>query len=307
MGDDKAIGGYFERDIGNGNTPLPTGILLNSGRSALRYIVRQLGIRAIHVPYYTCPTVWQALKVEGCKFEFYDIGMDFKPKKLFRKQDFVLYTNYFGCCGGVVDELAEYYPNLIVDCAQAYYAKPKGRASFSSPRKFFGVPDGGVAYGVNHNPNDDEYLLDDSRNRMAHLDLRKSGEIERGYIAFKNAEASLDGVEIMRMSPETRRMLGHIDKERYADIRISNFAFLDNELYTESKFNRSSDDIPMIYPYITDNSSLRTRLIQKNIYIPLYWPGVRYCEDLQERILPLPIDQRYGTEDMKRIVEVIKG
>ena len=219
----KAIGGYFELDGGGGTSPLPDGVLLNSGRNALRHIVRKLGVKHIKVPYYTCPVVWAALKAEGCELDFYEIGADLKPQKRFPRNDFVLFTNYFGCCGGIVDELVEDYPNLIVDCAQAYYASPKGRASFSSPRKFFGIPDGGVAYGDDLRPHGVEYPLDDSRDRMAHLHLRKNGEVEKGYVAFRNAEASLDGAEIMCMSPETRRMLGHVDKRHYADMRMSNF------------------------------------------------------------------------------------
>lgn len=306
MNNVKTIGGYFELDKGGGASHLPNGVLLNSGRNALRHIVRELGVKHIHVPYYTCPVVWDALKAEGCELEFYEIGEDLKPRTIFPRNDIVLYTNYFGCCGGIVDELVEDYPNLIVDCAQAYYARPKGRASFSSPRKFLGVPDGGVAYGVDFKPQGEEYTLDDSRGRMAHLHLRKNGEVEKGYAAFKNAEASLDGAEIMCMSPETRRMLGYVDKKRYADIRISNFAFLDNVLHTEFQFHRSSDDVPMVYPYITDNLGLRSLLIQEKIYVASYWPGVRNSGDFHKRILPLPIDQRYDEEDMRRIVEVIK-
>lgn len=302
----KAIGGYFEVDGGGGTSALPDGVLLNSGRNALRYIMRELGVKHIHVPYYTCPVVWDALKAEGCELEFYEIGADLKPRTIFPRNDFVLYTNYFGCCGGIVDELVEDYPNLIVDCAQAYYAVPKGRASFSSPRKFLGVPDGGVAYGVYFEPHGDKYPLDDSRDRMVHLNLRKNGEIEKGYAAFKNAEASLDNAEIMRMSPETRRMLGHIDKRRYANIRIVNFAFLDNELHTEFQFHRSSDDVPMVYPYITEDPQLRSRLIKNKIYVASYWSGLNNCGNLSERILPLPIDQRYDEMDMRRIVNILK-
>ena len=308
MNDGKAIGGYFELDQGQGRSALPDGVLLNSGRNALRYIVRKLGIKRIHVPYYTCPVVWDALNMERCQIEFYEIGMDLQPKKRFAKEDFVLYTNYFGCCGGIVDELAADYPNLIVDCAQAYYANPKGMASFSSPRKFFGVPDGGVAYGVSYTPYEDAYAVEDNPSyRMIHLKLRSQGETEKGYEAFQKAESSFDGAEIKIMSPETQRMMGHVDKDRYAHVRIENFQFLDAYLHTNLKIHRSSDDVPMVYPYMTDDPRLRARLIQEKIYVASYWPGVSHCGDLLERILPLPIDQRYGEEDMKRILEVVRS
>lgn len=77
----KEIGGYFELDPGGGNTPLQNGVLLNSGRNALRHIVRQLKIKSMWVPEYTCPVVWDALKAEKCELKFYSIGADMLPTK----------------------------------------------------------------------------------------------------------------------------------------------------------------------------------------------------------------------------------
>ena len=308
MNNGKAIGGYFELDASQGRTALPDGVLLNSGRNALRHIVRKLGVTRIHVPYYTCPVVWEALAMEKCQVEFYEIGMDLRPKKTFPKDEFVLYTNYFGCCGGIVDDLSNDYGKLIVDCAQAYYANPKGLASFSSPRKFFGVPDGGVAYGVFDSPCEDNYAVDeDSHKRMVHLELRRHGEIEKGYESFLMAESSFKDSEIKFMSPETRQMLGHVDKDKYAQIRMDNFQRLDAHLHTAINITRSGDDVPMVYPYMTDDPHLRTQLLQEKIYVASYWPGVRNCGSLRERILPLPIDQRYGKKQMDTIIGVILG
>ena len=154
----KELGGYFELDQGGGDTPLPNVVLLNSGRNALRHIVRQLKVKSIWVPDYTCPVVWDAFKAEKCELKFYSVGLDMLPAERFPQNDFILCTNYFGCCGKNVEQLASEHPNLIVDCAQAYHANPKGRASFSSPRKSFGVAGGGIAFGVESAV----YELDDS-------------------------------------------------------------------------------------------------------------------------------------------------
>ena len=303
MSNAQAIGGYFELDGGGGTSPLPDGVLLNSGRNALRHVVRKLGVKRILVPYYTCSVVWDALKAEGCELEFYEIGADFKPRTIFSQNDFVLYTNYFGCCGGIVDELVEDCSNLIVDCAQAYYASPKGRASFSSPRKFFGIPDGGVAYGVGSG----EYDEDVSNGRMGHLiERREHGATPRGYELFRKAEDSLDDADVMEMSSFTRECLYHVDAQASRKRRLENFAYLHKHLPTAFPLALADDDVPMVYPYITDDPQLRKRLIDAKIYVASYWPGVDHCNDLRERILPLPIDQRYDEEDMKRIVEVIK-
>lgn len=301
----KEIGGYFELDPGGGTTPLPNGVLLNSGRNALRHIVRQLKIRSVWVSDYTCPVVWDALKAEGCELKFYSIGMDMLPTEKMPQNDFVLYTNYFGCCGKNVELLASYYPNLIVDCAQAYYARPKGRASFSSPRKFFGVPDGGIAFGVEGNAS---YELDDSSPRMQHLIVRKELGAEAGYALFREASQTLANAPIRKMSEMTTRALQRIDRRTAAEKRRANFSFLNERLQSSFSFVLADDDVPMVYPYVTDDVTLRSRLIAQKIYVAKYWPKLSLAADaLAERIIPLPIDQRYGKDVMLRIIEVVKN
>lgn len=298
----KEIGGYFELDPGGGNTPSPNGVLLNSGRNALRHIVRQLKIRSMWVPEYTCPVVWGALKAEKCELKFYSIGMDMLPAETLPRNDFILYTNYFGCCGRNVEHLAAEHPNLIVDCAQAYHAKPKGRASFSSPRKFFGVADGGIAYGVEFAA----YEPDDSSSRQAHLIARKEKGGEVGYPLFKFAEESLVGAPIRAMSATTTAALQNLDVATAIKRRRENFALLHERLHTSFPLAFAGDDVPMVYPYVTTDATLRSRLIDKKIFVAKYWPDLSAeANALAERIIPLPIDQRYGVADMKRIVEEI--
>ena len=299
------IGGYFELDPGGGDAPLPNGVLLNSGRNALRHIVRRLKIRSIWVPDYTCPVVWNALRSEKCELRFYSVGSDMLPTEGVPRSDFVLYVNYFGCCGKDVEVLAADYPNLIVDCAQAYHAAPKGRASFSSPRKFFGVPDGGVANGVGYEA---PYEADDSSCRMRHLIVRREKGAEAGYALFRAASRTLDGALVRRMSAVTAAALRKLDLEDAVRKRRANFAFLHERLKSSFPFALADDDVPMVYPYVTDAApELREHLRARRIYVATYWPDVTGCGWLRDAILPLPVDQRYGLDDMCRIMEAING
>lgn len=68
----------------------------------------------------------------------------------------------------------------------------------------------------------------------------------------------------------------------------------------------------MVYPYWTNDDSLRKKLIDNRIYVAKYWPNVMEwstpCEleyELAFHILPLPIDQRYCEEEMNGIIELI--
>lgn len=298
------IGGYFELDLGLGHSPLPNGVLLNSGRNALRHIVRMLDIRTMWVPDYTCPVVYDALRAENLNLCVYHVGADMLPVETFDIHDFILYTNYFGCCGKNVEKLASQYPNLIVDCAQAYFAKPKGRASFSSCRKFFGVADGGIAYGVGAS----EYEEDDSSSRQEHLLIRRNSSASAGYAKYREAEESLDDASIKTMSKQTKEGLLKFDCAAAIQKRRENFAYLHSALESDFSFAIAEDDVPMIYPLVTDDEALRGRLIGNKIFVAKYWPGLQGAADeMATRIVPLPIDQRYGLEDMKHIVEVING
>lgn len=71
------------------------------------------------------------------------------------------------------------------------------------------------------------------------------------------------------------------------------------------------DAVPMVYPYLTDDATLRQRLIANCIYVATYWPNLAKLnndtleECFAKKIIALPIDQRYNKEDMKRIIESI--
>lgn len=200
--------------------------------------------------------------------------------------------------------LAAEYPNLIVDCAQAYHAQPKGLASFSSPRKFLGVADGGIAFGVGAAV----YEQDDSSARQQHLIVRKERGASAGYPLFQEAEASLIDAPIRMMSVATTAVLQKFNAQVAIQKRHENFAFLHERLQSSFPFAVADDDVPMVYPYVTDDATLRSRLIAQKVYVAKYWPGLSAAANaLAERIIPLPIDQRYGEDEMRVIGEVVVG
>lgn len=305
----KEIGGYFELECGH-NPLYHKGVYLNSGRNALRYIIRKLGIRTLHLPYYTCPVVNQAIEAEGCQIERYELDADFMPARDFPQNDFVVYNNYFGVCGKKVSELSARYPNLIVDNAQAFYSRQIGRAAFYSPRKFFGLPDGGIAIFKDEELNVQTLDLDvdSSLDRISHLVKRVELGASAGYADFRAASDMLARVPVRAMSKLTMALFGSVNYEFAAERRQVSFRVLHEQLQSSFSFALADDDVPMVYPYVTDDATLRSRLIEQKIYVAKYWPGLSPAANaLAERIVPFPIDQRYGEEDMKRILEVLCG
>ncbi len=298
------IGGYFGFEGMGAELPVQ-GVLLNSGRNALRWILKELGVRKVHIPFYTCPVVEQAVREEGCTVVHYPLGKDFLPAVDFPADDWVVYNNYFGVCGDKVATLAKRHRNLIVDNAQAFYAQPSGRAAFYSPRKFFGLPDGGIAVIPGREKNVSDLEPDHSVGRLAHLFRRLEDGPEAGYAEFQEAERQLDGAPIRAMSATTRALLGCCDFQGAAARRRANFAFLHERLHSSFPCALSEDDVPMAYPYVARDPSLREKLIAQRIFVPLYWPHLASDACPVGGILPLPIDQRYGEADMERIVETM--
>jgi len=310
----KEIGGYFNLECGNIPIYHKDGVLLNSARNALRYIIKACNIKKIALPYYTCPVVWQAVKEENCEIVPYDIDDTFLPDTSFDKEAYIVYNNYFGICGKNVQTLSKQYPNLIVDNAQAFYASKIGLASFYSPRKFFGLPDGGIVLSDKKLP--EKLNKSVSYDLCSHLLMRHDLQASAGYSEFKKNDDSLIGRPIELMSNLTRFLMGNINYEQIKAKRLKNFTYLHDMLKDNNiiKIDLSNEDVPMVYPFRTNDKKLRAELIQNKIYVAKYWPIEEECrcmksekaQDMANSIIPLPIDQRYDLKDMIRILDIIK-
>ena len=115
------------------------------------------------------------------------------------------------------------------------------------------------------------------------------------------------------MSKLTQNLLHGIDYEGVKHIREKNYTYLKKSLNRINQLTLSDRIGSFMYPLLLENgSSVREKLQKRKIYIPLLWPDVfEFCSEnetaymMAKNILPLPIDQRYGTDDMKYIVEEI--
>lgn len=320
----KPIGGYFEIEtIGNGgNFPHPDGIKLNTGRNAFEYILASIGnVSKVYIPYFTCEVVLEPLKKLNIKYDFYCIDRNFEIADNLNPQDdeYILYTNYFGIKDAYVKGLAKQYGvHLIVDCAQALYAKHiDGIKSFYSPRKFVGIPDGAIAY-IDDGINPLSYGVDESDNRMSHLYLRKEKGPQAGYAEFRSNAAKLKNQPILNMSLTTKGMIDKIDFDDIKAQRQKNFKQLHEALAPTNKLadllTRCLVDslTPLVYPYWTNSKDLRSKLIKEQVFIATYWPNVLEWVkpdsleyELTNNCLAIPCDQRYGEDDMNRIIDLI--
>ena len=320
----EAIGGYFSLELNDGWERHAGAIRLNAGRYALEYILKARKYSKVYLPYYICESVMEPVKRLNISYEFYYINEQLEPAtELHPKDDeAVLYVNYFGLKNRRASTFCYAYRNTILDQTQAFYSERGNKYddntiqcdTFNSCRKFFGVPDG--AYLYTDCLLEEELPQDESFDRMTFLTKRIDRSPQEAFADFHANDEALSAVGLKRMSKLTEGMMRSIDYSAKANKRIHNFHVLDEALRDTNRLKWSMDygTVPLVYPYyVEDGARLRQYLIDHQVFCARYWPNVlEWCQSddfeyqLAENLVCLPIDQRYGEEEMKRIINLVK-
>ena len=202
---------------------------------------------------------------------------------------------------------------MIIDNSQAYFQKPLDDIdTIYTCRKYFGVPDGAFLYtNIEKNISLDQ---DISYNRMLHLTGRFECGASMFYEKFHESENVLSQEPIKKMSKLTENLLHGIDYQTVQKKRTDNYDYLCKALGEINGLNVQKTKGAYMYPLLVENAtSIRNKLLDFKIYIPLLWPNVlvetkkEWLEwKLAQNILPLPVDQRYNNSDMEYISELVK-
>ncbi len=311
-----AIGGYFELELREGKEYHPNAIRINTASNAFETVLKKRKFSKVFLPYYSCDALLRPLHQLSIKYDFYSIDENLEPVFDYSsiKENYAfLAINYFGLKDQFLNRLGPAVPNLIIDNAQSFYSPPiKDVDTFYSARKFFGVPDG--AYLYTSAPVEIDLETDLSYTRMDYLLRRIENGPEDGYAYFRENEGKLRHTPVRKMSSLTSRLLKNIDYEEVARRRRDNFHILHDALSSYNQLTPCWDgvQVPMVYPFLSRWNGMREKLIDQKIYIAQYWKNVFQFTDAGSReynlakdLLPLPIDQRYKSNDMKTIVDQI--
>ena len=315
----KAIGGYFELELASDSTPYHQNMqLYQSARAAFRSLLQARRPRKVFIPSYICDAMLSPLQEENIDYEWYDLTeeLDVPNSLALDKNEWLIYVNYFGVSQLQVLRVLQNYPSdqLVFDFSQAFFDLPipEVLATIYSPRKFFGVPDGGMLFSklaVNQPKMQDNGSL----SRMPHLLKRLTEMPENGYSDYLSAEQSLEDSNPMRMSELTQRLLTAIDFEAAKQKRMENFSYLHGKLKSINLLSTpvKQSIAPLCYPFLTHDRNLRDKLIKNRVFIPRYWNDAtkRLTPEMSERfidcLLPLPLDQRYGQAEMDRMISLL--
>jgi hypothetical protein len=318
------IGGYFELDLPCFPDLLPDAMHFQSGRAAIRAVIENAGINKIWLPSYVCNSVIHAVTDSGATMEFYALDETLSPHGLpydLPQHGAILYIDYFGLCRNNVDRLLAEYPGeqLIIDNSQALFASHREvLATVYSPRKFAGIPDGGLLRTLaTHRPAEPTEEDTGSIERMRSLLLRVAYPAREGYADFQKIGVSLKNTQPLRMSRLTQRLLKSIQWEQVAQRRRENFLELARKLdaVNDIQWQLGEHDVPMCYPLMKRNhdiGKIRSTLADRDVFVPVYWqdavPRIQQGTieaTLINQTLFLPIDQRMGVHQSAELGDII--
>ena len=325
------IGGEFEIQAvprPDGRAPIPGACA--SGRAAMYQLLRTLGCcRRVWLPDYLCPSVSQAVDKAGFCRRYYSLTENLRPDPDTigaSGDDIILVVNYFGMtdCRPAIRSLREGFPGvlLIEDDVQAWYAFAAGTEAdyaFTSLRKSFAVPDGGLI----RKRNGEALSLElPTENRFAALKIegatlkaRRSPDTDdRIYLRMlEEAERQIDDEYDSAMSEAGQRLWAATDTEDAARRRRSNALRLAEglrQIGIEPLLTPAETEVPLFLPIRTARrDELRRHLFAHEIYCPIHWPstpGSPYPSgNLGGQELSLIVDQRYDAADMDFMLNLI--
>jgi len=210
-----------------------------------------------------------------------------------------------------------------------------GHFVVTSFRKYLPVPDGGLVINWTDLPMPQlpaptgsfvrhRVLAKSLRHEYLHGGLDQP-ELEDAYLSlFSAAETRLDSdVPMHAMSAISERLMSAMDVPAVMDCRRRNYNFL-LQAFNELPLLKTvgipirtdlPDGVsPLVFPIRVNETKrdlLRRELASCRVFCPIHWPlpsdisENRYPEayELSRQILGLPIDQRYGEDDMQSLVE----
>lgn len=298
--------------------------------------------KKVLLPAYTCQTVIDPFLQEGWVIEYYNISRKLridtghlKSKYADFKPQICLAHPYYGADlnQDELDALSDLKNDgciLVEDLTQCVFStqRPDIFDYFTgSYRKWFPIPDGAFAIGNDLDVEDMAENMDFVQPMADAMYLRgafhQTGnnnlkEISRrvGNVAINHISGT---IACHSMSGLSQYLLSTINIESTKKSRFENYRYLYDHIQKSNicePVDRGIDELtcaPLFFPiYVKDRAVFQKKLAQQEIYAPILWPVHtdellinESVKRIYDEILMLPIDQRYGEKDMKRIVEVV--
>ena len=299
------------------------------------------------IPAYTCETVITPFKEAGWTCYYYNINKDLRIDTKFLEDlsnriepALVVVHPYYGMNlnGQEVDTLRGIRARgtrIVMDLTHCIFAEQGDDFVdyyVGSFRKWFSIPDGAF---LKVNGGDSRFQVPQDENvafvtKQADAMFLRNQYFQSEVMPLKAISIRLNKlaegladhhIKPHRMSSFSKELKRQQDERVIEERRRENFAFLFNHLNQGSNCCFICSDLsdlsatPLYFAiYVENREPLQRVLAENRIYAPVLWPNdyaeLLVSEDVDyiyQHILAIPCDQRYGKEDMERIVCVINN
>lgn len=307
-------------------------LFLANARSGIFILVDLLKSTRVWMPSYLCPTMVKAVDQKKSELKFYEVDYDLQiPSLNWIKQiqtgDLIILIDYFGfpLSSKIVDMVKKQGGYVLEDASQALLSKHVGRHSdfvLFSPRKFIGVPDGGILVSCCDVDFDTVKLqsapitwwmkmVEAAVNRR---EFDQYGGERRWYRLFGESSATAPCGFFSMSDLSKSLLLGCFDYLQIARQRVENYSILLHELKDLSLFDGlPKGTVPLGFPVrYSQRDSMREKLFQKHIYPPVHWAlkgtvpeDFHESHRLADDMVTLLCDQRYSSVDVKSMASII--
>lgn len=269
---------------------------------------------------------------------------EFKSRVEYLKPSVILLHSYFG--KDTIKNIREYLLELrkkdiyiIEDITQLLLQDNKdiNTAHFlvGSIRKWCTIPDGGfIKNNTNIRLNLNEYqenrgLLEkqtEAFKRKKEYTKTMKKETKESYLAlYKQSKEILDSNDkkIFIMSQVSKELLTKYDFKYIKEQRENNYRYLYDNLKKVNGVQNTlgkleKGETPLYFPILIDatkRKEFQEYMAKENIYCPIIWSRDKKnlniqgynCEDIYEKIICIPCDQRYDEKDMERVVRIVRN
>lgn len=298
---------------------------------------------AILMPAYCCHSMSDPFAKAGWKIVYYRLNkdltadIDYLRKLIAEVKPAAAFTmNFFGSAptADAVSLIKKACPECICieDFSHSTFAlrtiwNPQVDYYMSSIRKSVGVCDGSVI--ISHNPLDESQVKDGPSDfvadRLAAQQLKAryayshSSEMKDSFLtSLRFQEGELDAFSgIHRISGTGMEMLRNVNGDMIRYARQTNMSHLIGALKGKVEsvpgIEKSVEGAPFAFPILVDDrDEVQNRLSASGVYAPVLWPIADEARELclvarqmSDRMLAIPVDQRYDYDDMDEISSII--
>lgn len=319
-------------------------VYTRSGREAIGFVLDEIKVntKIALVPSYACKSMIEPFFRRGYSIEYFSIDRNFNPNlkdieiALAKDPDIILIIDWFGMYKnkGVVSLVKRKCKDIIIleDRTHNFFddsIQTDADFTIASLRKWIALPDGAIVMSHKSNFNNriefesNDFVDYRKKAMLLKMEYLNSGDKNlklQFRKLFAEAESFIDNEEsINGISTYSLSLINQVDFNSMRIKRRENFNVL-YESINKSKIIpiankiKTKDECPFCFPIIVENrrNGIQTWLAEKNVYCSVLWPlqedayaMSKHAAYISDNMLSIPCDQRYSTEDMEYIAELI--